>query len=375
MPRARCKMQRPDCLTVADLHRSSQRWVTRYCNTRRRLTSGMAISEEPVGGPSGFDLIRASGGTKSRAGRLAHLTRFRAPPIFNCVMLGQAAADHVVRIPGAGPTLSYETIGPTTDSPPANAITLLCLHGNSSHRGVWRPVARELREFRCLLLDFRGHGDSDHVSPPAYNPEHHAADLAEVIHSVVKNPCVILAHSAGALAAAWFITDTQASAPASIPVAFVWVDLDPMVPRWQVEYFHQGVASVARTFPTVDDALRGFRRIYPNIPDERLRSFVIEGLRQVDGGWRMKLDPATYGTWEPGDLRPTLPYITPPTLVLRGADSIVTSGEGLTALSDGLPNREVSEIKAGSHMLLLEHPEAVAGVIRDFIRRHNGGHG
>jgi len=128
--------------------------------------------------------------------------------------------------------------------------------------------------------------------------------------------------------------------------------------------------SVARTFPAVDDAARGFRRLYPNIPDDRLRSFVSEGLRQVDGGWKMKLDPATYETWEPGDLRPVLSHIALPTLVLRGAESIVTSTEGLTALANGLPSREVREIKGGSHMLLLEHPEEVAVAIRDFIRRY-----
>jgi pimeloyl-ACP methyl ester carboxylesterase len=306
--------------------------------------------------------------------RLTYLTRFDVSPIFDRVMSEQSLSAHV-RIPGAGPTLSYEIVERTIEPSPANLLTLLCLHGNSSHRGVWRPVVRELRQFRSVLLDFRGHGDSDHVLPPAYNPEDHAADLERVIPDVVKSPYAILAHSAGALAAARFLTNTQAATSVSIPVAFVWVDLDPLVPRWQVDYFHQGAASIARTFSTVEDALRGFRRIYPNIPDDRLRSFVIEGLRQVDGGWRMKLDPATYGSWEPGDLRPALPYITPPTLVLRGSDSIVTSGEGLTALSDGLPNREVSEIKAGSHMLLLEHPEEVAGVIRDFIRRHNGSQG
>src|SRR6058998_2142046 len=265
--------------------------------------------------------------------------------------------------------LSYELVGPPADSPLASAVTLLCLHGNSSHRGVWRLVARELREFRCVLLDFHGHGDSEHVTPPSYNPEHHAADLAQFIASLVRSPYAILAHSAGALAAARFITNTRASSPLETPVAFVWVDLDPLVPRWQVEYFHQGVASVARIFPTIDDALRGFRRIYSNIPDDRLRSFVIEGLRQVDGGWRMKLDPATYETWEPGDLRSALPHIATPTLVLRGGESIVTSTEGLVALADGLPNREVCEIKGGSHMLLLEHPQEVAVAIRDFIRR------
>jgi len=221
-----------------------------------------------------------------------------------------------------------------------------------------------------VLLDFHGHGDSEHVTPPSYNPEHHAADLAQFIASLVRSPYAILAHSAGALAAARFITNTRASSPIEMPAAFVWVDLDPLVPRWQVDYFHQGVASVARIFPTIDDALRGFRRIYPNIPDDRLRSFVIEGLRQVDGGWRMKLDPATYETWEPGDLRPVLPRVACPTLVLRGSESIVTSAEGVAALSDGLPNREVREIRGGSHMLLLEHPEEVSQAIREFIRAH-----
>src|SRR5437879_1935399 len=203
----------------------------------------------------------------------------------------EPSADHL-RFCGPRPTLSYEVVGSPTGLPSADEMTLLCLHGNSSHRGVWRPVARELREFRCVLLDLRGHGDSEHVSPPAYNPEHHAVDLAAVVAGLVQTPYAILAHSAGALAAARFITNARPSVPVAMPVALVWVDLDPLVPRWQVDYFHQGVASVARTFPTVDDALRGFRRIYPNIPDDRLRSFVIEGLLQVDGGWRRKLGPA-----------------------------------------------------------------------------------
>lgn len=286
------------------------------------------------------------------------------------VHIFEDAAARQPRVRGAGPTLSYETIGPTTNPSSTSTPSLLCLHGNSSHRGVWRPVVRELPEYRCVLLDFRGHGESEHVSPPAYNPEHHAQDLAEVISELMPPLYAILAHSASALAAARFVTTTPLPTSAVMPFAFVWVDLDPLVPRWQVDYFHQGVASVARTFHAVDDALRGFRRIYPNIPEDRLRDFVVGGLREVDGGWRMKLDPATYGTWEPGDLRPVLPQIAVPTLILRGAESIVTSAEGLAALVEGLPNREVREIKGGSHMLLLEHPEEAAQIIRDFLRAH-----
>jgi pimeloyl-ACP methyl ester carboxylesterase len=63
-----------------------------------------------------------------------------------------------------------------------------------------------------------------------------------------------------------------------------------------------------------------------------------------------------------------LPQIATPTLILRGAESIVTSTEGLSALVEGLPDCEVREIKGGSHMLLLEYPEEVAHIIRDFLR-------
>src|SRR2546427_8008602 len=87
--------------------------------------------------------------------------------------------------------------------------------------------ARELHEFRCVLLDLRGHGDSEHVSPPAYNPEHHAADLAAVLARLLQSPYAIPAHSAGTLAAARVITNAPPSGPFSMPLAFVWGCLDP----------------------------------------------------------------------------------------------------------------------------------------------------
>jgi pimeloyl-ACP methyl ester carboxylesterase len=274
-----------------------------------------------------------------------------------------------LRVRGAGPLLSYEVVGPTVATWGASPITLLCVHGNSSHRGVWRLVARELPEFRCILLDLRGHGGSEHVVPAAYDPEHSAADIAQVVATLALAPYAILGHSAGALASARFIATVDVAAA---PVAFVWVDIDPLVPRWQVTYFRERVASMTRVFATVEDALGGFRRMYPNIPPDRLQAFVTEGLRSVDGGWRMKLDPATYATWEPGDLRPDLPNIRVPTLVLRGATSIGGSAEGVVDLQRGLPHCEAREIEGGSHMVLLEYPEVLAASVRDFLRRHAG---
>src|SRR5262249_41771366 len=240
IPQAPCKMQRSDGLCTASAGKSCRHERA----SPRRSTSVEEIGPrrpQSVGFLSGWASIRE---LEPRGVGPTRLTLFTPGAYLPLVMLERSAAEHL-RIRGAGPTLSYEILGPATDPPPAREVTLLCLHGNSSHRGVWRPVARELCEFRCVLLDLRGHGESEHVSPPAYDPEHHAADLARVVASLVQGPYVILGHSAGALAAARFITNSSLPDPVAMPIAFAWVDLDPLVPRWQVDYFHQGVASVA----------------------------------------------------------------------------------------------------------------------------------
>src|SRR5207245_11233270 len=103
-----------------------------------------------------------------------------------------------LRVRGVGPTLSYEVVGPTTDRQSASAVTCLCLHGNSSHRGVRPPVSRKLLEHRCVLPGFRGHGESEPTSPAAYNPQHHAEDHAARVTRPTQTTYALLAHSAGA---------------------------------------------------------------------------------------------------------------------------------------------------------------------------------
>ncbi|MGH9657853.1 MAG: glycine/betaine/sarcosine/D-proline family reductase selenoprotein B, partial [Bryobacteraceae bacterium] len=210
--------------------------------------------------------------------RLFH--RFMWPAYFEFVVdvspVSESGGKHE-RVTASGPMLGYELVQ-ARDANTSRSLSLLCLHGNSSHRGIWRPVAERLREFRSVLVDLRGFGDSDHVSPPAYDPEHHAADIAAIVAGgLIKPPYAILAHSAGALAAAYFIASMPAAPVVAAPEAFVWVDLDPLVPRWQVDYFHQGVASVSRIFATVEDAARPFGRIYPKIPDDRLQRVLGRG--------------------------------------------------------------------------------------------------
>src|SRR3989442_7950294 len=70
-----------------------------------------------------------------RRGRRPKSMRNASRPMRNATLVDtRRPADHL-RIRGAGPTLSYEVV---------------------DNGGVWRTVARELRDFRCVLLDLRG---------------------------------------------------------------------------------------------------------------------------------------------------------------------------------------------------------------------------
>ena len=163
-----------------------------------------------------------------------------------------AESSASLRVTGAGPTLSYEIVEPVADPSGRSPVTLRCLYGNSSHRGVWRLVARELTELPSVLLDFRGHGDSDHVSPPRITPRITPAIWSTSSVVSFRAHTRSLAHSAGALAAARFIPTSPPEVP--MPVCIRVGGSRPVCPPL-----------AGRIFPSRR------RFCHPNVPEDRRR--------------------------------------------------------------------------------------------------------
>ncbi len=78
--------------------------------------------------------------------------------------------------------------------------TLLCVHGNSSHRGLWGPLLRRLSDHAALRLDLRGHGESDWAFPPAYSTADYADDIRAAAETLGGREFVLVSHSNGSLA-------------------------------------------------------------------------------------------------------------------------------------------------------------------------------
>ncbi|MBB1038519.1 alpha/beta fold hydrolase, partial [Dietzia natronolimnaea] len=69
---------------------------------------------------------------------------------------------------------------------PADAPTLVCIHGYPDNRSVWDGITRELSDrYRVVRYDVRGAGDSEAPSSRSgYSNDQLAADLDAVIGAV-----------------------------------------------------------------------------------------------------------------------------------------------------------------------------------------------
>lgn len=76
------------------------------------------------------------------------------------------------------------------------------------------------------------------------------------------------------------------------------------------------------------------------------------------------------------DIRPWLPRITSPALVLGGDEDVMTpwdqgpDGAGQQAIADGIPGAEVHVIRGANHSTIFDSTEEHVRVVADFFARH-----
>lgn len=67
------------------------------------------------------------------------------------------------------------------------------------------------------------------------------------------------------------------------------------------------------------------------------------------------------------DSRPLLPQIKVPTLVVVGkGDALITPDDG-REIASGIPGARLEEVEHGGHMCMIERPETVTKLLRDFL--------
>jgi 3-oxoadipate enol-lactonase len=250
----------------------------------------------------------------------------------------------------------------TGDGPP-----LLLLNGGLMTYPAWEPLAAPLApSFRLIRCDFRGQSLSP-GDPPA-TLDGHAADLAALLDSVGETSVHVAGASYGAL------------------VGLVMAARMPERVRSLVAM--TATERITRDMAEGGTALREACRVAADGGDgRRVFDLIVEAtwspaFRQAQAATlaarreQIGLLPLT---WFSGlerlmapldelDLRPLLPAIACPTLIIGGEADLTFPVEHSRALAAGIRGARLEIVAGGSHGLCIEHAPEIAGIIRDFVR-------
>ncbi|WP_336215163.1 bifunctional 3-oxoadipate enol-lactonase/4-carboxymuconolactone decarboxylase PcaDC [Nonomuraea sp. LPB2021202275-12-8] len=215
---------------------------------------------------------------------------------------------------------------------------------------VWRPQLPALTgSWRVLRYDLPGHGDS----PPG--EEFTIDDLAQAVLDLVDEPSFAI----GGISVGGAIAATAAiKAPERVRSLVLcctsarFGEPGPWLGRAALVR-GKGVSALAPTL-----AARWFTEGY----DGR---WVLDMLGQVDA----RSYAACCEALAAFDLRPRLPEITAPTLVVAGADDPATPVEHAITLATGIPGALLASVPGGSHLASVER----ADVVTPAILRHLAG--
>jgi pimeloyl-ACP methyl ester carboxylesterase len=239
---------------------------------------------------------------------------------------------------------------------------LLLLHGFTGHAHAWDTLSIALQpHFHVFALDQRGHGDSDPAD--VYNPLAAFDDIAGVVEQLRLPPFVLIGLSMGGRNGIYF-----ASRRPDLVEKLVVVDIGPELSK------RHGTAPPGppepETWNSIEQAAQHLHCANPYPGIHYYRWVVSHSLRQREDGrlvWAWHPSIKERRTNPDIDWWGALRAIPAPTLVLRGAESMVLDRDVAERMAGELPRGRFVEIPRAVHTLHEDNPEAVLAALREFL--------
>jgi pimeloyl-ACP methyl ester carboxylesterase len=258
--------------------------------------------------------------------------------------------DRMVRVRDEGAPVRTAH-GPTGKRPP-----VVCVHGAASSSVVWIDVVRRLSSsptggtrsrgraarWRVVALDLPGHGQSDRWHPPSdVSIDMYRDALGTVCAQLEIERAVLVGHSMGALIA--------------LAAAAAW-------PERVAGLVLVNAAAKIRTSPSLAVKLPSLCWS-PTTPRD-----VVERWNAVAFTADDEIAAADLGAVDRYDATPLLARIKAPTLILSGADDLVTPPTLAADLARGLGAATARIVPQAAHMVMLEQPDTFVAELESFLQ-------
>ncbi len=225
------------------------------------------------------------------------------------------------------------------------------IHGAGGDHLFWPPQIRRLDGQRVLAPDLPGHGKSPGLAH--HTVSDYADAVVEFLEAINLNSAVIVGHSMGGAIA---------------------LDIAARFPRRVLGLGLMGTGAKLRVAP---DLLRGTAQP-PTFPaairqltdlsfspqaESRLKDLATRRLAET----RPAVLHGDLLACDAFDARAQLSRIQAPVLIVCGAADRMTPPAYSTYLRQHIPLARLELVPAAGHMVMLEKPEAVAGLLDDFL--------
>ncbi|QLY29063.1 alpha/beta hydrolase [Nocardia huaxiensis] len=259
---------------------------------------------------------------------------------------------------------------------PQDGPLVVFLHGGGQTRHSWKDSGLALAKagMHAVLLDARGHGDSDWSPDGDYRRDAMVGDLLAVLEQLGRPAFVVGASMGG-------ITGLLATATpeAARITGLVLVDVVPRPERAGVERVLNFLSGHPEGFATLEEAADAVAEYLPHRRRPRNAEGLQRNLRQrSDGRWYWHWDPAMMAKRGDGEeidfntetLETAARNLTIPVLLVRGALSDVVSDEGVAAFRALVPTAEYAEIGTAAHTAASDANDEFTDAVVDFVRTH-----
>lgn len=235
-------------------------------------------------------------------------------------------------------------------------------HGITDNGLCWSRLARALEdEFDLIMVDARGHGESDKPEN-GYGARDHAADLAGVIRGLGLARPAVIGHSMGASSAAMLLATNPGLTAGAILEDPPW----RIEPLWRdpQAWVNERAAALTRQQQLSPDALEAEgRAAHPHWAADEFPAWV-QAKRQASPHI-FKFAPQSRDSW-----REVVPEIVEPILLVRGdpEQGGIVGQEVADEVQRLNPRVEVAHIQGAEHSIRRTHFEPYLAVVREFLR-------
>lgn len=250
---------------------------------------------------------------------------------------------------------------------------VLFLHGGGQTRHSWDRTARRVASSgrETVVLDARGHGDSEWAREQDYSLDAFVGDLVAFLRTQERPP-VLVGASLGGMSALVAAGDHPDLVSGLVLVDIV-VQIEPEGAE-RIQAFMRGNPDGFASLEEVADAISAYNPL-------RKRPSNLDGLRKnvrlgPDGRWRWHWDPAFMRIGnepqreiDPSRLALVAEKVKAPTLIVHGDSSDVVGQAGIDDMLQRIPQAELASVAAAGHMVAGDDNDVFADVLERFLQR------